>query len=352
MSDFMSLAKCMFKESIRNKGTMFSTLIFPMILLIIFGSVFSGGSVGDVQIDVGVVCSDENIRESLKTLKGPWNLIFYESENDMDESKKDLDALVWISGESVRILKKPRDMSNMGYLNSFEMSLKILLEKSLNGVKNIIVVRERKIHAGSTDIRSVDYLLAGVIAISILSSGMFGVITLFSHYRELGVLRRFKVSPVRKVPFVLGLSFSKFILNLLAAFIMVGVNIFIFHGRYSMNLPLFLVTIISSTLGMMALGIILSLSFRSPTAANNVASIMLTIMMFFSGVYFPITFLPPKLRILSFFMPVRYVADAVRYTLGLQSMSILSFWLINTVFLIAGSTLLWIASEISLKPES
>jgi len=75
-------------------------------------------------------------------------------------------------------------------------------------------------------------------------------------------------------------------------------------------------------------------------------------MLFFSGVYFPITFLPPKLRILSFFMPARYVADAVRYTLGLQSMSILSFWLINTVFLITGSILLWVASEISLKPES
>lgn len=351
MSDFVSLAKCMFKESIRNKGTMFFTLIFPMIFLIIFGSVFSSGSVGNIQINVGVVCS-ENIRESLKTLKGPWDLIFYESENDMDENKKDLDALVWISGESVRILKKPRDMSNMGYLNSFEMSLKILLEKKLNGVKDIVVVRERKVHAGGMDIRPVDYLLAGVIAISILSSGMFGVITLFSHYRELGVLRRFKVSPIRKVSFVLGLSFSKFILSLLAAFIMIGVSIIIFHGKYSMNLFLFIVTIISSTLGMMALGIILSLSFRSPTAANNVASIILTIMLFFSGVYFPITFLPPKLRILSFFMPARYVADAVRYTLGLQSMSALNFWLMNTVFLITGSILLWVASEISLKPES
>jgi len=351
LSDFVSLAKCMFKESIRNKGTMFFTLIFPMIFLIIFGSVFSSGSVGNIQINVGVVCS-ENIRESLKTLKGPWDLIFYESENDMDENKKDLDALVWISGESVRILKKPRDMSNMGYLNSFEMSLKILLEKKLNGVKDIVVVRERKVHAGGMDIRPVDYLLAGVIAISILSSGMFGVITLFSHYRELGVLRRFKVSPIRKVSFVLGLSFSKFILSLLAAFIMIGVSIIIFHGKYSMNLFLFIVTIISSTLGMMALGIILSLSFRSPTAANNVASIILTIMLFFSGVYFPITFLPPKLRILSFFMPARYVADAVRYTLGLQSMSALNFWLMNTVFLITGSILLWVASEISLKPES
>ena len=351
MSDFVSLAKCMFKESIRNKGTMFFTLIFPMIFLIIFGSVFSSGSVGNIQINVGVVCS-ENIRESLKTLKGPWDLIFYESENDMDENKKDLDALVWISGESVRILKKPRDMSNMGYLNSFEMSLKILLEKKLNGVKDIVVVRERKVHAGGMDIRPVDYLLAGVIAISILSSGMFGVITLFSHYRELGVLRRFKVSPIRKVSFVLGLSFSKFILSLLAAFIMIGVSIIIFHGKYSMNLFLFIVTIISSTLGMMALGIILSLSFRSPTAANNVASIILTIMLFFSGVYFPITFLPPTLRILSFFMPARYVADAVRYTLGLQSMSALNFWLMNTVFLITGSILLWVASEISLKPES
>jgi len=351
LSDFISLAKSMLKESLRNRGTMFFTLIFPMIFLIIFGSVFSSGRVGSIQVNVGVVC-DKSMKESLKALKGPWKLIFYERESDMIEDRKDLDALVWISKYSVKILKKPKDMSNIGYLNSFEMSLKTFLERELNNVKDIITIRERKVHVSGMNVRPVDYLLAGAIAISILSSGMFGVITLFSHYRELGVLKRFKVTPVKKLPFVLGFSFSKFILSFLAAFIMIGVSILIFHGKYSMNLPLFVITIISSTLGMMALGIILSLSFRSPTAANNVASIILTIMLFFSGVYFPITFLPPKLRIISFFMPARYVADAVRYTLGLQDMSIMTFWLINTVLLLVGFLLLWIASEISLKPES
>lgn len=349
MGEFISIAKYMFKESIRNKGTIFSILIFPLILSIIFGSAFLDNE--NQELNLGIVC-DESIKDHLKNMEDSWNLIFYENEDDMYKHRKMLDALIWVSNHTVRILKKPRNMNAISYLELFKTTLKTFLEKKLNSVKDIIMIRKQEIHIGNMNIRPVDYLLGSFIALSILYSGMFGVITLFSRYRELGILKRFKVSPVGKLPLVLGFSFSRFLLVFLASFILIGIGTIMFHGKYSINPLLFAVTVISSTLGMMAFGIILSLFFKSATAANNFASIVSIIMCFFSGIYFPITFLPPKLRILSFFMPPRYVADTVRYSLGFENISILNFLVINSIFLILGSALLWIAGKMSMKLES
>jgi ABC-2 type transport system permease protein len=64
------------------------------------------------------------------------------------------------------------------------------------------------------------------------------------------------------------------------------------------------------------------------------------LMMFVSGIYFPIEIMPSFLRGVSAAMPLRYMADAMRYVTGVMDMSDARFWMICASLLIVGAGLL------------
>ena len=51
-----------FKQWIRNKGTVFWTLLFPILLILIFGAIFSGSD--DVSYDLYVQDTDNSMSSS------------------------------------------------------------------------------------------------------------------------------------------------------------------------------------------------------------------------------------------------------------------------------------------------
>lgn len=69
---------------------------------------------------------------------------------------------------------------------------------------------------------------------------------------------------------------------------------------------------------MLAFGTILSLISPSASSANNLASIVMTIMFFFAGVYFPLEFLPDYLETLGKIMPLYHLAKTMRMAMGVQ----------------------------------
>jgi len=52
------------------------------------------------------------------------------------------------------------------------------------------------------------------------------------------------------------------------------------------------------------------------------------VMLFLSGIYFPIEFMPGFLRAISRALPLTYMAEAMRFATGVTDMSILRFWAI------------------------
>ncbi|MDD4479218.1 MAG: ABC transporter permease, partial [Mesotoga sp.] len=123
----------------------------------------------------------------------------------------------------------------------------------------------------------------------------------------------------------------------------------LFKTTFQIDWPIFLISVISSTLGMMALGLFLTLIFKNPETADSAASILMVIMIFLAGIYFPLAFLPDYLRVVSMFMPVKYVGELMRHSLGIELLPVMNFVLINLVLSLCGIALLYFTGRRYLK---
>ncbi|MBN2219993.1 MAG: ABC transporter permease, partial [Kosmotogaceae bacterium] len=79
--------------------------------------------------------------------------------------------------------------------------------------------------------------------------------------------------------------------------------------------------------------------------ADTAASILMVIMVFLAGIYFPLSFLPDYLRVISMLLPVKYVAELIRHSLGIEFVSTAYFVITNLVLFLSGVVLLYFTGK-------
>jgi len=67
-----------------------------------------------------------------------------------------------------------------------------------------------------------DAFVPGILAMSLMNSGIIGLSTAFVNYRERGILRRIKMTPFPLTSFVLARVLSQMVLAVAQALILVG----------------------------------------------------------------------------------------------------------------------------------
>jgi ABC-2 type transport system permease protein len=75
------------------------------------------------------------------------------------------------------------------------------------------------------------------------------------------------------------------------------------------------------------------------------------VMMFLSGIYFPIEMMPSVLRAVSRALPLTYMAEGMRYTTGVAEISGLRFWVVTAVFFGMAAVLLPVLARYVVVPE-
>ncbi len=351
---FISISNAFTKESFRNKVEVFFTFFFPLIFLIMFGSFF-GGSEELSQITAGIYIEQSVEGITMEDLKSDSaKLSPYQEKNQMyeDVRKGTIDTGMIVKSGEIIFIYKEGDISKTSTIKLLQNTYKTQIEEKVNQVNKIIEVKSHSVSLGDSEsVSQSDYIMAGVIAISILSSGLFSVISIFGYYKEKGVLKRIIATPVKPMSFVMGATLSRLLLGFLTAFLMLGVNRYLFSSNFSVKWLPFTLTIICSTLGMMSFGLILVMIFTKSRTADSIATALFVVMLFFSGVYFSLDLLPRVFRYISLFMPVRYVAELIRFVTGVEDISWNYFFSVNAVFLISGIILIQISAKRFLRPD-
>jgi len=350
MSEFFSLVKLLFLDSARNRLEMFFSILFPVVFLIIFGFVF--GSTSESARTVGIAQLNEDVLKELEGV-GKWRFKFFSDREALVSAiqKGELSIGLSMNGSNVELFYSERNTNVLGEVKMLQIVVKNLLEKKLNNARSYFTVSRMEHSPSGKKITTFEYILTGVIAISVLSNGMFSMITVFGNYRKRGALRRIILTPVKPVKIVSAVAFVRVLMSFLSLFMTLFLARLFFNAGIPFNWFKLILTLVFSTLGMMALGLLLTAIFKQPQTASNVASLLNTIMMFFAGVYFPVHWMPSYVRWLAYVLPVKYVADLVRASAGFQLMNSHIFWGINVLFLICGLTMLTVAANLFLKSE-
>ncbi len=145
--------------------------------------------------------------------------------------------------------------------------------------------------------------------------------------------------------FMLGVILGRLLIGLITAYFIYFLSEAIFNIKFETDLILFSINILIAGISMSGLGAIIVLLFKETTTAANVASILFTVMIFFSGVYFPLTIIPKHIRIFSYIFPLTYVAQNMRYVMGVEYINYPFLIYSNLIMLGAGLLLLMIISK-------
>jgi ABC-2 type transport system permease protein len=159
---------------------------------------------------------------------------------------------------------------------------------------------------------SMDVTVPAYIGLVIVTVGLIGIPIQTATNRELGVLRRYRLTPMRPLTYVVADVAAYYLMTLTGTILLIAVGALAFGVRMEGSAPAFLAGFTLSALAFFSLGYVLAGLAPSARAAQTIGMVIAYPMMFLSGASLPLELLPPTLRTVADFIPLTYVVQLMR----------------------------------------
>jgi ABC-2 type transport system permease protein len=160
--------------------------------------------------------------------------------------------------------------------------------------------------------RTIDASIPGLTAVIICITGLMAINMTMSTYREKGVLRRLRTTPVSPLVVLVAQVIVVFVMTALGMLLLVIAGTLVYHVRFEGNAFSLLAGFVLSSLSFFALGFILASIMPTARSAWIVGMVLMYPMMFLSGAFFTVEILPTAIQKVSAFMPLTYVVNLLR----------------------------------------
>jgi ABC-2 type transport system permease protein len=330
----------------RNKQVLFFTLLFPVILMVALGS-FVGGETS-LSLTAGVV--DRDGTDASNDLKD----LFYENEGIETKDYKtvgagkeavengDVQLLIEIpEGYGTSLEDRDGAFTVPVYYNEKNLTTAELGLTVVNGIidqysKDLVdyqpLVTIEKVGIEALNIRYIDFLVPGIVAMMIMSNNMNGVAGQISAWRERGILRRMQGTRLKASTFIAAQITARLLLNGTQALLVVLIANLIFDINVAGSWLALIFFIVLGTLAFMALGFIIAGLAKNPESAGPIAGFVTFPMLFLGGVFFPINNMPDLIQPIVKVLPIAHLTSALRETMNIGT----SFFALGTETLILG----------------
>jgi ABC-2 type transport system permease protein len=159
---------------------------------------------------------------------------------------------------------------------------------------------------------TVDVSVPAYTAMIIATTGLVGLTITIASYRETGVLRRLRATPIRPVSVLVAQLIVLFVMTTLGMFLLVIAGKLVYDMRFDGNVFSVLAGFTLSSLSFFAIGFVLASLMPTARTAQVVGMVLLYPMLFLSGAGFPRELLPETILKVSKFLPLTYVVNLLR----------------------------------------
>jgi len=315
-----AIAKASMKAIFRSPQSVFFSLFFPVVLIVIFGAL-SGGRGISLDIAFGSKSDTANVVfDAIKNI--PVLDINRGKEADLEDKLK--------KGRITAILeiRKNTDSTKARYdvhLKTTSASqrdlpvLEAILKEAMQNVPGTksanSMISFSKEELENRPYRMIDFYLPGMLGFSLIGSAVFGVAFLFFALRETLVLKRMYATPIRKGYIVLGESIGRVIFQLTTAVVIILFGKFFYHFTLANGWVTFVELMLLSLLGLMVFmgfGFIISSVAKNQNVIPIYANLFMFPQYFLSGTFFPRGSLPQGLQPVIKYLPLTALNDAMR----------------------------------------
>jgi len=372
------------KNWIRSRSGLFFSIMFPVLLLLVFGAIF-GGAGGGSASTLFVQNLDRNSDGTTTQLSSA----FVEALNStktfaIKNVPADADPRVWARdklgplGGNIRIVAISKDFQNDLLNGTFKVqvgisydllnytyhylplndtvkpiyqqglaqlqqynetlpdtrtSLTLMFDASDQSapvIKNIVisvanafnyriigatsVIEFNEESVTSSSYGAVDYYVPGIIAAFIMTNGIIALTSITTEFKRRGIIKRLSITPLTKFDWIIGNILSQTLLSLMLTAILIIVGWIVFRVQAIPDaltiILIFLGSVMFSGLGMVLGGLV-----KDVEAASALGNAIAFPMMFLSGTYFPMEFMPSYLQSVARVLPLTYFSEGLRYAL-------------------------------------
>jgi ABC-type multidrug transport system permease subunit len=285
------------QEFMRDRGALAWNMLFP--LFVVFGMSFAFSGKNQEIFKIGVVGEVSALPSGLASTQFIKFVPFADDEAGQQRLRHHQIDLLVKPGRPVSYWLN--ESSPKGYL----------VEKILLGTDAAVPPPVRGTVTGR-EIRYVDWLVSGLLAMNMMFSALFGVGYTIVRYRKNGVLKRLKATPLKAVEFLAAQIASRMVL-IMAVFAIVyhGSDYFLHYQRLGSLAALYTVFFVG-TACLISLGLVVACRATSEELAGGLLNLLSWPMMFLSGVWFSLEGAPPALRFAANALPLTHVIDAAR----------------------------------------
>jgi len=163
--------------------------------------------------------------------------------------------------------------------------------------------------------RNFDELVPGLIAMTVLFSTTAMEAVVINFELRLGSLERLLLAPVALSSVLLGKVLGGAVFGLMITAVVTLISILAL-GLYHVSVLYLLLTLVPSLLLFSALGALICVLVREVFEAQTLANLPRFLMVFLSGVFTPVSSLPPILQQIAYVLPLSYTVDGVRQAFG------------------------------------
>jgi ABC-2 type transport system permease protein len=160
-----------------------------------------------------------------------------------------------------------------------------------------------------TAIPLVSTLLPTFAAVFITINAVLSLVTIVSIYRESGILRRLRATPLRPWTILTAHVLAKLLFTAGTLIMMVLAGKRYYPADLHIPFVSFMLALVFATWSLLAIGFVLASIIKTARFASPAAGLVFYPMVGLSGLFFPIPALSPALRVVARLMPMTYVVS-------------------------------------------
>ena len=348
MHAFAQLYLANVKEFVRDRMALFWTLAFPIFFIVIFGLIFNG--IGNSTFDVGLAVEDQG--PAATALQQAFKSV---SALNISEGKRD-DLLARLQNGKLRgVIVVPIGTSaavaagrpaqvTVYYDPGSQTTAQIVLtiaDKVVGSVDQQLTQRptllsDNQVPITANNLSEIDFLLPGILAMSLMQLGLFATAPALVQLREQQVLRRIGATPLPRATLLAAQVAHRLTIGGVQTIIILLIGTLAFGVNIIGNVGLLIGFVVLGASMFVALGYLISGLSRTQDSVTGITQLINFPMMFLSGVFFPVDLVPAWLKPFVSLLPLTYLADALRqimvgatpvYSLGID-LAVLAGWLV------------------------
>jgi len=313
----------------RSRLGVFMTLIFPVMLILVFGAIFT--NTGSTRVPLSVENLDHNSPLSQQFLAGlnatgvvsvslvsptVGNLSDYVTHNSL------VAGLVIPQGfgatltnrSPVRLLlfTNPSSAVAAGEVQGAVQGVANGMDLRIAGGSPLVTYVD--LNAGGHIFTVIDYLVPGLIGFSVLVSPMMQMVNLSSTWKREKLFRELSLTPLSRGEWLFATLLWYVVLALVSTVLLTGLGTLLFGAHVTLT-PLALPFLIVGPVLFVSIGLLAGTVSKTPEVAGMIGNVITFPMMFLSGTFYPVSMFPSWLVPVAHALPLYYLIDGLNASL-------------------------------------